>query len=42
MILVIDVGNTNIVLGVYKDKELIAVGGYQQILKEPQMNMEFK
>ena len=36
MLLVIDVGNTNYVLGVYRGDKLISAGVWQQPVSEPQ------
>ena len=39
MLLVVDIGNTNIVLGIYREKELLATGGFRPIDSERRMNM---
>lgn len=41
MLLVIDVGNTNIVAGVFDDKELVAIGAFPQIAVKLPTNMVF-
>ena len=42
MILLVDVGNTNIVIGVYKENEFIVSGELSLIRKKLQMNIQFK
>lgn len=42
MILLVDVGNTNIVLGVQKDDSYIASWRISTDAKKTQMNMQFK
>ena len=41
MLLVVDVGNTNITFGVYRDKELVTTFRLRVRLRVLQMNMEY-
>lgn len=41
MLLALDVGNTNITIGVFKRKEIIEVFELQQSYQEHPMNLEF-
>lgn len=40
MIFVLDVGNTNAVLGVFEEGNFVSIGAWKQIVIRQKMNME--